>query len=465
MSDAVTVQFISADEPLSADFAVETLIIGAGACGMIAALAAREAGQDVLVLERDVVPSGSTALSAGLIPAAGTRFQHEAGIEDDAEIFAADIQRKAHDENDPDLVAALASGAAPAIEWLADRFGLPFSLVSDFDYPGHSRRRMHGLPTRSGRELVDRLRSACEAEAIDIVCERRVTTLFADGENRILGVAALLPDGGIERIGCGRLVLACNGFGGNRDMVRAHMPAIADAIYFGHPGNQGEAMAWGEALGAAIRHPGSYQGHGNVAHPHGILITRAVITQGGFQVNRLGKRFWNEAQGYSEAARAVLAQPDSIAFTIFDERIAAIARQFADFQDAEAQGAIRMADDPETLARILDLPPDVLERTLHSVEACKAGAEQDALGRPLADAHPLRPPYHAVKVTGALFHTQGGLETQESGRVRRVAGGLLPNLWAAGGAAGGVSGSGDYGYLSGNGLLSAIVLGRAAGLG
>jgi fumarate reductase flavoprotein subunit len=465
MSDALTVRFLTAGEPLAADFEVETLIVGAGACGMIAALAAREAGQDVLVLERDVAPSGSTALSAGLIPAAGTRFQRCAGIADDAENFAADIQRKAHDENDPALVAALASGAAPAIEWLADRFGLPFSLVGGFDYPGHSRRRMHGLPTRSGRELVDRLRTACESEGIDIVCERLVTTLFANSESRILGVAALRPDGGIERIGCGRLILACNGFGGNRTMVRTHMPEIADALYFGHPGNQGEAMAWGEALGASIHHAGAYQGHGNVAHPHGILITWAVITQGGFQVNRLGERFWNEAQGYSEAARAVLAQPDGIAFTIFDERIAAIARQFADFQDAEAQGAIRTADDPEALARMLDLPPEAFARAFRSVEACKAGVEQDAFGRALEGAPPLRPPFHAAKVTGALFHTQGGLETDGSGRVRRAGGGILSNLWAAGGAACGVSGAGDSGYLSGNGLLSAVVLGRAAGRG
>jgi fumarate reductase flavoprotein subunit len=102
------------------------------------------------VVEADAVPSGSTALSAGLIPAAGTRFQREAGIEDDASLFAEDIQRKAKGENPQHLVDLLATTAGPTIEWLADRFGLPFSLVTDFDYPGHSRRRMHGLPTRSG---------------------------------------------------------------------------------------------------------------------------------------------------------------------------------------------------------------------------------------------------------------------------------------------------------------------------
>ena len=60
------------------DVSVPTLIVGAGACGLVAALAAHEAGQDVLVLERDRAPAGSTALSAGLIPAAGTAIQQGA---------------------------------------------------------------------------------------------------------------------------------------------------------------------------------------------------------------------------------------------------------------------------------------------------------------------------------------------------------------------------------------------------
>ena len=445
--------------PRETDFEIETLIIGAGACGMVAALAAREAGQEVLVLEADAVASGSTALSAGLIPAAGTRFQAEAGIADDSDLFAKDIQAKAKGENDQSLVDTLAKGAGPVIEWLTDRYGLPFSLVSDFDYPGHSRRRMHGLPSRSGQELVDRLRTACEDQGIDIIYKRRVDTLFADG-NRITAVQASRGDGGAEIIGCERLILACNGFGGNRALVRQHMPDIADALWFGHEGNQGEAIGWAEALGAKTRHLGAYQGHGNVAHPNGILITWAVITEGGVQVNLRGERFWNEAQGYSEAARHVMAQPEGVAWTIFDTRIAAIARQFADFKEAEAQGAVRTAETVEALARTCGLDETALAASLQSIP--RDGA--DGFGRRFTGPG-LQPPYCAVKVTGALFHTQGGLEVSDHARVVAEDGSLFPNLYAAGGAACGVSGSGDSGYLSGNGLLAAVVLGHLAGKG
>ena len=88
--------------------------------------------------------------------------------------------------------------------------------------------------------------------------------------------------------------------------------------------------------------------------------------------------------------------------------------------------------------------------------------ETDRFGRLWGETR-LAPPYCAVRVTGALFHTQGGLVTDGSGRVMATDGAAFPNLFAAGGAACGVSGAGDSGYLSGNGLLAAAVLGRAAG--
>ena len=446
-----------APPPDAFDITCETLIVGAGACGLIAALSAQEAGQAVLVIEADAVPRGSTALSAGLIPAAGTRVQRAAGIEDDAARFAADIQAKAKGENDPALVDLLAGGAAEVIDWLMTVHDLPFSVVDDFDYPGHSRRRMHGLPTRSGAELVDALRARCEAAGIDIICERRAETLFRAGES-IRGVAVRRPDGGVETLGCDRLILACNGFGGNRSLVQEHMPQIAEGLWFGHDGNQGEAIRWGAALGAALDHLGAYQGHGNVAHPHGILITWAVITEGGIQVNRDGRRFWNEAQGYSEAAGAVLSQPGGAAFAIFDARIAGVAAQFEDFKQAQKAGAIRRGKTIDALAADLGLPADALRETVESLP--QDGV--DEFGRRFGPRR-LSPPFCGVRVTGALFHTQGGLRVNGAAQVLRPDGTAFPNLYAGGGAACGVSGRADSGYLSGNGLLSAVVLGRLAG--
>jgi fumarate reductase flavoprotein subunit len=445
------------------DIEVPVAVIGAGAAGLVAALSCLDAGVEPLVIERDPVPRGSTSLSAGLIPAPGTRFQREKGIADDAATFAADIQKKAHGLADPALVALVASNVAPAIEWLADAHGMNFSVVHDFDYPGHSNRRMHGLPSRSGAELVDRLRHAAEQAGVPLLTEARVATLVRDATGTIRGLVAERPDGSAERIAARAIVLACCGYAGNKALVRKYIPDLADAVHFGHPGNEGEAVVWGEQLGAALRDMTGHQGHGSVAHPQGILVSWAVIMEGGFQVNLDGARFWNESSGYSEAGVAVLKQRDGVAWDIFDDRIAGITRQFEDFRQADAQGAILRADSVAELAARTKLPEAALAATFAAVDAHKRAGTRDAFGRDWSRGASLTQPFCAVRVTGTLFHSQGGIVVDDRARVTLAGGGVVPNLFAAGGAACGVSGPDASGYLSGNGLLSAVALGRVAG--
>ncbi|HEX3163394.1 MAG TPA: FAD-dependent oxidoreductase [Pseudolabrys sp.] len=442
---------------------VPILIVGAGAAGLCAALAAKEAGVDAVVIERDAVPSGSTALSAGLIPAAGTRFQRTKGIADSPTTFAADIQRKAMGEADPAVVAAVAQGAGPLVEWLAERYGLPFDVVDNFNYPGHSAMRMHGLPSRTGRDLIDRLREAAEANDVVILTRSVVDQLLADAGGHIRGADIVHHGGTHENIGCDALILACNGYGGNPELVRRYIPEMADALYFGHPGNRGDAIIWGDALGAELSHLGAYQGHGSVATPHNILISWAVIMQGGIQVNREGRRFCDETHGYSEQAAEVLRQPGGFAWNVFDARIAGVARQFEDFRNAETAGALLTANTIDDLAKTMQVPASAFSTEWNEVEELKSTDGRDRYGRPFIAEQSCGPPYYAVKVTGALFHTQGGLAVDPNGRVKRKDGTTFPNLFAAGGASVGVSGSVAAGYLSGNGLLTATVLGRLAG--
>ncbi|HTZ76675.1 MAG TPA: FAD-dependent oxidoreductase, partial [Stellaceae bacterium] len=154
---------------------VPVLVIGAGACGLVAALAARDAGAEVLVLERDRSPRGSTALSSGFIPAAGTRFQREKGIEDDPARLAADLLAKNKHRSDPAVTTRVAERAGPTLEWLADRHGIPWEIVEGFLYAGHQVLRMHATPKRTGADLMDRLLAAASAAGIEILAEATVT--------------------------------------------------------------------------------------------------------------------------------------------------------------------------------------------------------------------------------------------------------------------------------------------------
>jgi fumarate reductase flavoprotein subunit len=453
---------IAPADQISYEAATDVLVIGAGAAGLVTGLTAREHGADVVIVERDPAPRGSTALSAGLIPAAGTLIQQRAGIDDDVARFVSDIQAKARGRADPTVVATALGAVGEAIDRLATRYGFPFEVITDFRYPGHSAARMHALPRRTGSELIERLIAAVEDADIPILTAARAETLFVDADGRVAGVEVLRP-AHVERIACRALVLACNGYGGNPDLVRQHLPGLADALWFGHSGNTGDAVIWGAALGARLKDMSGHQGHGSVATPHGILITWATMTEGGVQVNAAGERFSDEGRGYSEQGARVLAQSGGIAWSIFDGRIAAIARQFEDFRSAEAQGAVVTSDSLDGLARRAGLPPEALERTGAAVCAAIAAGATDAFGRSWRGVVPLQPPFHAVKVTGALFHTQGGLAVDADTRMLSVTGRAFPNLFAVGGAAVGASGPDAAGYLSGNGLLTAVGLGAVAG--
>jgi fumarate reductase flavoprotein subunit len=418
-------------------------IVGSGACGLTAALMLRDAGVDCVLIERDAQAQGSTALSSGFIPAAGTQVQRAAGVVDDsAGRFAQDIQAKAHGTAAPHLVAAFTQAIVPAMDALQQRHGLGFELLDGFLYPGHAVRRMHTLPQRTGAALVAALEAAAVRAGALQLGDALARELHVDAAGRVLGVGHVRPDGRLEHLACRVLLLACNGFGGNPAMVCELLPDMRDAVFAGHAGNDGSAIAWGRQLGAGLADLGGYQGHGSWAVPQGALITWALMMEGGIQVNAEGRRFHDETAGYSEASVQVLAQPGGTAWNLFDVRLLALGRTFPDFQAAEAAGAVRHADDVAALAALI-------------------GCDGATLGATLAGTR-LAPPYCAIKVTGALFHTQGGLDIDAGCRVRRGDGTLLPNLLAAGGAARGVSGNAVWGYLSGNGLLSAAAGGYIA---
>ena len=422
---------------------VPVAIVGAGACGLTAALMLRDGGIDCVLLERDAQARGSTSLSSGFIPAAGTVVQRAAGVTDDSTArFTDDIQAKAHGTAAAHLVAAYTEAIAAALDALQFRHGLRFELLDGFLYPGHRLRRMHALPQRTGAALVAALDAAVAQAGGVLVCNARVHELWCDDAHRVIGVGYARPDGSVEHLRCSVLLLACNGFGGNAVMVREWLPEMRDAVFAGHAGNDGSAITWGRQLGAGLADLGGYQGHGSWATPHGTLISWALMTQGAVQVNAEGRRFHDETGGYSEAAVQVLAQIGGTAWNVFDERLLALGRSFPDFVDAEAAGAVRGAADATALAALIGCDAAPLAHTL----------ERTAL----------KAPFLAIKVTGALFHTQGGLDIDAQCRVLRTDGTPFPNLLAAGGAARGVSGNAVWGYLSGNGLLSAVAGGFIA---
>jgi fumarate reductase flavoprotein subunit len=277
------------------EYSVPVVVVGAGACGLTAALTAREAGAEVLVLERDAKPAGSTALSTGLIPAAGTRFQRALGIEDSPALLAADIWRKAKGATDRAIVDAVARASGPTIEWLADRHGVAFKLVEGFLYPGHSVLRMHGTRIAPARTR-ERALAAARRLGIDIVSSAVATDLYARRGRRVVAVGFARPDGATETVGC---VRSCSRAAVRRqqgDGPRAHPRSPTR--------NSGATSATrampsgGTALGRPSRTSAATRATAPSRRPTatgqlGPAHERRLPGE------RLGERFSNEVRGYS----------------------------------------------------------------------------------------------------------------------------------------------------------------------
>jgi fumarate reductase flavoprotein subunit len=441
------------------DQEVDVLVVGAGGCGLAAAIAAGE----VAIVEKHDRVGGNTAVSTGSVPGAGTRFQREAGVEDSPARMLDDLVRQSGPHEAVELVRCLVAASAGLVEWLVDVAGARLALVTDYKHVGHSVHRLHAPRSRKGQDLVEDLVRAVARRGVPIALANPVQELVVGDDRAVLGAVVEGPRTGRTRIGAGKTILAVNGFGASPDLVREYCPEIAAAPYFGAEGSTGEAIRWGRALGAGLANMGAYQGYAAVVYPHGSLLSWTTIEMGGVLVNARGERFGDESSGYSAFAREVMRQP-APTFGVFDDRIRAVAAREDEFREMLELGAARRADSPEELAAALGLDAPRLAAALGDYAAAAAGRAPDRFGRTGFGLAPLRPPYLACQVIPGLFHTQGGLRIDAEARVLRADGTPLPNLFAGGGAAAGISGrAGGAGYVSGNGLLTALGLGRIAG--
>ena len=110
-----------------------------------------------------------------------------------------------------------------------------------------------------------------------------------------------------------------------------------------------------------------------------------------------------------------------------------------------------------------DIVAAALELAVGDAWAAASAGTPDPVGRSWDLDRPPQAPFRALRVRGALYHTQGGLQVDASTRVLRPDGTPLPNVFAGGGAARGVSGPSYWGYLPAMGLCAAVTLGRLAG--
>jgi fumarate reductase flavoprotein subunit len=435
----------------------DLVVAGAGG-GLVAALRGAQLGLDVLLLEASehYRQGNNTSMSTAMIPGAGSRWQRQAGIQDSPELFVEDVRRKTAGQGDERLALALGQVSARLVEWLADDLGIPLQLVTDFHYPGHSVDRCHTVEGRHGSVLLQHLvRKVRESDRITMMVPARLVDVEVGPD----GCTAVVeqPDGTEFRVDTGAVLLATNGYGSDRELVREYLPEIADAVYHGSEASRGDALRIGGRLGADTAYLDAYQGHAALSKRGATLVGWSTVMRGGFLVNLSGHRFGNETKGYSEYAAQLARQEGAEGWLVLDRRIHDDSLVFTDFRQTVESGALVWADSLEELARAIGVEPATLVEEAELLARVAAGEVVDRFGRTSVEA-PLQGPFAAVRVVPALFHTQGGLVVDEHARVLRPGGTPIPGIYASGGAAAGISGHGASGYLAGNGLLPALGL-------
>ncbi len=400
-------------------------------------------------------------MSAGIFVAAGSQLQQANGEAGLPEELAEDIFQLNDRQSDIDVTLALCRVSGPMIDWLVFH-NVPLEHMPNYRYPGMSRSWIHSTPERHGSVIIESLNTLIRRQSnIDLHLGTGVTNLISEG-GAVTGLKAMTTHGDPLTVKAKSVILAASGFGANRTMVSRYIPAMINASYFGSPYATGDAIKWGQELGAAVDNMSAYQSHSSIAHPQMMLVTTYLINLGAIQVNQQGYRFGDETETYAGHAVKVQQQPGRNVVELFDERILRLTlTNYPRFSECLAAGIVHQSETLAEMAHKFNLNKENLIRTVEEYNAA-ISVGSDQFGR-TQFGKPIRPPYYGIRVTSALVQTLGGLRIDARARVLRNDGTMIPGLYAGGGTAVGFSGVQSEGYLAGTGLLAAFGLGWIAG--
>ncbi len=447
------------------DKTARVVVIGGGLAGFSAALEAAQAGADVVLLEKQDAIGGSSAMSGGCLAFAGTDLQRAQGIEDSDALLHEDLRDVGQNENVDEIVRVYVENQMDTYRWLR-ALGVEFSPLVEAS-SGQSVPRVHTVdPADMVRLLAARCRETGKVEVLMSTAAQRLERNPATGRVEAVIAAGSAP---MRIAASGAIVLASGGFSRNGELVHRFAPDCANAVFIGGDGNVGDGLRMAWRLGADFREmayiKGTYGKHPvDTSNNHSCL----AVYKGAIAVNQDGRRYVDESISYKLLGDACLRQAHGCTYQIMDHAMFLQGDnrvRILDFERRLEDGLMLQAGTLDTLAQMIEVPADVLSRTVAEYNGyVDAGHDPQFGRRHLVHNHGRlarieQAPFYAYPSTAAVFGTYCGLCIDARMRVLDVFGEPIEGLLAAGEVVGGLHGAA---YMTGSALGKAAIFGRVA---
>jgi fumarate reductase flavoprotein subunit len=460
----------------------DIVIIGAGGAGLPAALTADEKGMNALVLEKRGVVGGNALLAEGFFAAespAQKRLLIDAKKDD---LFKTALDY-AHYKVDPRILRVFINRSGDTVRWIEEK-GIRFNHIAPF-YPNQVPLTWH-IVEGHGAALIKIFENECKEKGIPILRKTQAKKIVVDDKGSVKGVKAEGEKGEIE-IETKSVIIATGGYASNRELLKRYCPEHMEMVEeSGVPEMDGDGLIMAMELGADTVGLGNLHMVGPAPLPKSWTIEAVAGEPYSIWVNKKGERFIDETITFNvfEAINAILRQKGRICFAIIDNKMKEDIAEHGFIRGCgelfvprgkkmegldkelnkhiEKEGAFK-SESLEEISEWIGAPRDALRKTVDEYNAFCDRRYDEIFVKDTQYLQALRtPPFYAIKFSGALLGTMGGIKINYKMEVLNKEDDPIPGLYAVGADTGGWESDTYCAVLSGSAFGFAMNSGRIA---
>lgn len=441
---------------------VDVVVVGSGGAGLISAIKAKEAGANVVVLEKLPLIGGNTLISGAEYAAPMNWLQEKDNISDSIELFKKDVEKAGGDK---ELIDVLAKNALDGAKWLKDDIKVEWTDELMF-FGGHSVKRSLIPKGQSGKELINKLHAKTEELGIEILTETNAYELIVK-DNVVTGVKAKTKNGELI-VNAKSVILTTGGFGANKKMLNDNDKEIDDKILSTNsPGSTGDGIKMAQKIGADVVDLDKIQLYPVCDVETGKLLytgdTRLV--GGAILVNKEGNRFVEELGTRREISLGIKSQTDSIAYQIWDEdsmqKSKILPTHEIEYNNLIEGKKLCKVNSIDEIAEFFGIDKNNLKETIKKFNEDSENGKDTLFNLRRLGFKIEKAPFYCLKAVPAVHHTMGGLRINKDANVLDKNGNIIKGLYAAGETTGGIHGNNRLGSVS---ITDITVFGIIAGI-